>query len=138
MTLASVRRWSARPRSIGLLRREEVRCFRNYFVLSLGRGDIHASEDDDEHENEDDFSTSESGLIRIRGLRSIRIAADAPIHSTMGDKTVDALHSFDNTEVAFCTRSECLKSLFVSLAFVGGQRCFVTVKFDNDRSLLQA
>ena len=49
-----------------------------------------------------------------------------------------ALRSFDNTEVAFCARAECLKSLFVSLAFVGGQRSFVTVKFDNDRSLLQA
>ena len=49
----------------------------------------------------------------------------------MGGKTVDALHPFDNTEVAFCARAECLKSLFVSLAFVGGQRSFVTVKFDK-------
>ena len=56
----------------------------------------------------------------------------------MGGKTVDALHPFDNTEVAFCAQAECLNSLFVSLAFVGGQRSFVTVKFDNDRSLLQA
>ena len=62
----------------------------------------------------------------------------ASIPATMGDKTVDALHPFDNAEVAFCARAECLKSLFVSLAFVGGQRSFVTVKFDNDRSLLQA
>src|SRR5215469_433518 len=51
---------------------------------------------------------------------------------------VDALRPFDNTEVAFCVRAECLKSLFVSLAFVGSQRSFVTIKFDNDRSLLQA
>jgi len=49
-----------------------------------------------------------------------------------------ALHPFDNAEVAFRARAECLTSPFVSLAFVGGQRSFVTVKFDNDRSLLQA
>ena len=48
------------------------------------------------------------------------------------------LNTFDDAEVALCARAECLTSLFVSLAFVGGQRSFVTVKFDNDRSLLQA
>jgi hypothetical protein len=51
---------------------------------------------------------------------------------------VQALHPFDNAEVAFCTRAECLKSLFVSLAFVGGQRGFITIKFDNDRPLWQS
>ena len=61
-----------------------------------------------------------------------------PNLAMMGDKAVDPLHPFDNTEVAFSAQAECLKSLFVSLAFVGGQRTFVAVKFDNDRSLLQA
>ena len=60
------------------------------------------------------------------------------LHHYDGDKTADALHPFDNPEVAFCARAECMKSLFVSLAFVGGERSFVTIKFDNDRSLLQA
>jgi hypothetical protein len=44
----------------------------------------------------------------------------------MGDKTVDALRPFDNTEVAFCARAECLKSLFASLAFVGLACAFST------------
>ena len=63
---------------------------------------------------------------------------NGPNIATMGNKTVDALRPFDNTKVAFCARAECLKSFFVSLAFVGGQRSFETLKFDNDRSLLQA
>ena len=46
-------------------------------------------------------------------------------------RSVDALHPFDNAEVAFCAQAECLKSPFVTLAFVGGQRSFVTVKFDK-------
>ena len=49
-----------------------------------------------------------------------------------------ALRPFDDAEIAFCARAECLKRLFVSLALVGGQRNFVTVKFDDDSSLLQA
>ena len=41
---------------LGFWGREEVRCFRNYSVLSLCRGDIHAFE-------KHDSPTSESGLI---------------------------------------------------------------------------
>ena len=48
------------------------------------------------------------------------------------------LDPFDDAEIAFCTRAECLKGLSVSLALVGGQRNFVTVKFYDDSSLLQA
>ena len=81
------------------------------------------------------------GKLRARWLHRPLLLLPLLVRSentSTGDKTVDALHPFDNTEVAFCARTECLKSLFVSLAFVGCQRSFETVKFDNDRSLLQA
>jgi hypothetical protein len=52
--------------------------------------------------------------------------------------TTIALDPFDDAEIAFCARAECLKGLFVGLALVGGKRNFVTVKFEDDSSLLQA
>ena len=71
-----------------------------------------------------------------------RILGGAFLRSVLAGSGVSAkanpLHPFDNAEVPFCACAKRLKRLFVDLALVGGQRYFVTVKFDNDSSLLQA
>ena len=59
-------------RSIGLLRREEVGCFRNYFILSLRRGDIHAFKDDEE--KEDEFLNFGIGLKRLESEGATKAA----------------------------------------------------------------
>jgi len=43
----------------------------NYFVPLVWRWDVRILEDDDEHENEDDFSTSEFSLAREDGLCAV-------------------------------------------------------------------
>ena len=48
------------------------------------------------------------------------------------------LHTFNDPVVAFRTGAERLKRLLVSLAFVSRQRDVITVKFNDDRPLLQS
>jgi hypothetical protein len=52
--------------------------------------------------------------------------------------SVGSLYTFDDAEVAFRARAECLKRLLVSLALVGCEGTIVGVEFDKNRKLLQS
>src|SRR5262245_35366897 len=49
-----------------------------------------------------------------------------------------ASRAFDDAEVSLSARTECLKCLLVSLAFVGCEGDFVAVEFYENRSQLQS